>query len=72
MSLYALNYPTIYSKISMAGALILGVVYSLDIKSRDDPYLKIAEETVRAFSEINENIWLGNVFFSPDTSKYTK
>lgn len=35
----------------MAGAIILEVMYGLEIDSRDDPALVIAEEAVYAFSE---------------------
>lgn len=49
----------------MAGALILGVVYALDIQDRDDPALAIAEETAHAFSEMIDKTYLGTSSLEP-------
>ena len=54
----------------MAGALILNVVYGLEITSRDDPALIIAEEALHAFSEIADaGSYLGIFSVNRRTSK---
>ena len=52
----------------MAGALILGVVYALDINSRDDPAIAIAQENAHAFSEMTGNVYLGKIIFYIDAA----
>lgn len=56
----------------MAGALILGVVYALDIQDRDDPALAIAEETAHAFSEVIDKTYLGNFAHTSHLPGYAK